>query len=138
MPSGAYLLLASVSADFVIRIANEKESPDVSQRWQGYSTEHFSGQLQALRKVKLTVFAEYTMLYVAGRDGHALMFTIEKSAKLHRTLAKDVYQRQGAQSLKLSGDQIHELSFGKKTNCLMNCRKTPFCIEADSPHEAML
>jgi ATP-dependent DNA helicase RecG len=104
---------AANACDFVIGIADEKESADVKQRWQGHSIEDFNGHIQALSEVKPTLPAEYTMLSVEGRQGHALLVTIEKSAEVHRTAANDVYQRKGAQSLKLTNDQIQQLSFAK-------------------------
>jgi ATP-dependent DNA helicase RecG len=99
--------------DFIVGIADVKESPDVNLRWQGHSIEDFNGHIQALSEITPTLFSEYTLLSVEGRSGHVLLVAIEKSAEVHRTAAGLVYQRKGAQSLKLTDDQIQELSFAK-------------------------
>lgn len=99
--------------DFIIGIADEKETSIVADRWQGEPIEAFNGHLQAIGEIRPTPAIEYTWLSVDGRPGHALMVTVEKSAEVHRTAAKDVYQRKGAQSLKLDDGQIQQLSFAK-------------------------
>jgi ATP-dependent DNA helicase RecG len=99
--------------DFVIGIADSKEQPDPAARWQGAPIESFNGHLQALSEIKPTLQADYALLRVNGKSGHVLQVTIEKSAELHRVANGDVYQRKGAQSLKLTNEQIQSLSFAK-------------------------
>jgi ATP-dependent DNA helicase RecG len=99
--------------DFVIGISDVKESSEVGDRWQARSIEDFNGHLQALSEVTPTLSADYIFVSVEGRQGYALSITIEKSPAVHKTAAGDVYQRKGAQSLKLSNEQIQELSFAK-------------------------
>lgn len=70
--------------------------------------------MQALSEIKPTLSDEYVLVSVDGRPGHVLLVTIEKSAEAHKTAANDVNQRKGAQSLKLSNEQVQEMSFAKR------------------------
>lgn len=86
--------------EFIIGIADEKEEPDPSKRWQGASKiEDLNSHLQAIFEVTPSLDLKYEILKCEDKPGYTLRVLIEKSSEVHKTADGTVYQRHGAQSL---------------------------------------
>lgn len=105
----------SDGGEFIIGIADEKDEADVNKRWKGApKVESFNSHLQAISEISPTLDFSCTFLTCKDLPGIVMQVKIEKSASVHETASKDIYIRQGAQSLKLSDKQkIIELQFAK-------------------------
>lgn len=103
--------------EFIIGIADEKEEPDPSKRWQGASKiEDLNSHLQALFEINPSLDLKYEILKCKDKPGYTLRVLIEKSSEVHKTANGTVYQRHGAQSLPIKDPQkITQLSFAKGT-----------------------
>lgn len=100
--------------EFVVGIKDEKEEADPLARWEGVdSIERFNFVLQALLGTIPQVPHQPEVL--RKTDGtFALRIYVEKSERVHRTAAGDVYVRRGAQSLPVTEhDQIQALAYAK-------------------------
>lgn len=100
--------------EFVVGIKDEKEEADPLARWEGVdSIEGFNFVLQALLGTNPQVPHQPEVLRKS--DGtFALRIYVEKSEKVHRTPAGDVYVRRGAQSLKITEHgKIQALAYAK-------------------------
>jgi ATP-dependent DNA helicase RecG len=101
--------------EFVIGIDDDKDEPDPAKRWKGVTRlEDLNGALQALFEVQPTLALYYEVLTCTAYPGMVLRVTVEKTAEVHITPDKTVYQRHGAQSLPISDPQrITDLAFAK-------------------------
>ena len=101
--------------ELVIGVADDKDQPDPSLRWQGVGNiEELNGHLQAIFEITPTLDLRYEILKCENRIGYVLRVLIEKSSEVHKTGDGTVYQRYGAQSLPIKDPQkIVELSFAK-------------------------
>jgi ATP-dependent DNA helicase RecG len=111
----AVALANADGGEFIIGIADEKEEPDPSKRWQGASKiEDLNSHLQAVFEVTPSLDLKYEILKCEDKPGYTLRVLIEKSSEVHKTADGTVYQRQGAQSLPIKDPQkITQLSFAK-------------------------
>lgn len=111
----AVALANADGGEFVIGIKDEKEEPDFHKRWLGVDKiELFNPFLQALVDINPTIPMKYEAIQCNDFPGTVLLVYIDKSTKVHYTPDNCVYQRVGAQSLKISDPQkIIELSFSK-------------------------
>lgn len=101
--------------EFIVGIADDKDEPDPSKRWQGASKiEDLNSHLQALFEITPSLDMKYEILKCEDKPGYTLRVLIEKSAEVHKTTNGTVYQRHGAQSLPIKDPQeITQLSFAK-------------------------
>jgi ATP-dependent DNA helicase RecG len=101
--------------EFVIGIADDKDEPDPTKRWQGANDlEELNSHLQVLFAITPSLDVRYEVLRCETRQGQALRVMIEKTSEVHKTSDGTVYQRYGAQSLPISDPQkITELAFAK-------------------------
>jgi len=101
--------------EFIIGIKDEKEEKDINKRWLGVDKiESFNSHLQSLVEISPTIPMKYEALQCDDFSGIVLIVYIDKSTKVHYTADNSVYQRFGAQSLKITDPQkIIELSFSK-------------------------
>jgi len=99
--------------EFIIGIADEKEEPDPSKRWQGASRiEGLNSHLQAVFEVTPSLDLKYEILKV--RRQAWLYFTSidrKKVLKFIKTSDGTVYQRHGAQSLPIKDPQKNHTTF---------------------------
>lgn len=112
------LAVAFANADggeFVLGVADDKDEPDPSKRWDGFSTlEDMNGLLQAVFDITPSLDLRYEILNCATKPGHVLRVIVEKSSEVHKTGDGTVYRRHGAQSLPIKDPQkITELAFAK-------------------------
>ncbi len=103
--------------EFIIGLADDKDEPNVGNRWQGLSTiEEFNPVLQNMFSLEPSVDLKYEFLKCKYKTGYLLRVLIEKSSSVHKTTDNNVYQRYGAQTIPIKDPQkILELSFAKGT-----------------------
>lgn len=101
--------------EFIIGIKDKKEERVTDKRWEPNLTiEDFNGSLQAISEIKPTLDFSCTFLECEDFGGLTMSIQVEKSSSIHKTAAEEVYQRHGAQSLKITDEQkILELQFAK-------------------------
>lgn len=101
--------------EFLIGIKDFKDECDPLKRWvSGKIIEDFNSHLQALSEITPTLDFSCTFLTCNDFAGMVMQINIEKSASVHETAAKDIYVRNGAQSLKITDKQkVVELQFAK-------------------------
>ncbi len=101
--------------EFLIGIIDIKEQLDSNKRWKGAAKiEDFNSHLQALSEIIPTLDFSCTFLSCNDFPGIVMQVRIEKSASVHETAAKEIYVRNGAQSLKIKDKQkVIELQFAK-------------------------
>ena len=101
--------------EFLIGIIDKKDESDSNKRWKGgISIEDFNSHFQALSEVTPTLDFSSVFLSCDEFSGFVLQIKIEKSASVHETAAKEIYVRNGAQSLKITDKQkVIELQFAK-------------------------
>ena len=120
------IVVAFANADggeVVIGIADDKDEPDPSKRWNGYATvEDYNGLLQALHTLNPSVDVRYEFLKHDTKGTIALHIFVERGADVNKTADGKVYQRSGAQSLPLSAEQITELGFAKGARSYENMK----------------
>lgn len=111
----AVALANADGGEFIIGIADEKEEPDHTKRWQGASKiEDLNSHLQAMFEITPSLDLKYEILKCDEKTGYTLRVLIEKSSEVHKTADGTVYQRHGAQSLPIKDPQrITQLSFAK-------------------------
>lgn len=101
--------------EFIIGIIDKKDEPDSYKRWKGASQiEDFNYHLQALSELTPTLDFSCTFFICDEFPGLIMQIKIEKSANVHETVAKEIFIRNGAQSLKITDKQkVIELQFAK-------------------------
>lgn len=101
--------------EFIIGIIDEKDEKDPIKRWAGASKiEDYNSHLQAISEITPTLDFSCTFLTCKELLGMTMQIRIEKSASVHETAGKEIFVRQGAQSLKITDNQkIIELQFAK-------------------------
>ncbi|WP_051071126.1 ATP-binding protein [Burkholderia glumae] len=101
--------------DILIGIEDDKVDPLPEKRWRGMaSIEDFNGLLQALHDVAPQVPASMEFLVAKDLPGYVLSISVDKSAQVHQTSAKEVFLRKGAQSLPLKdAEKLIALKFAK-------------------------
>lgn len=111
----AVALANSDGGEFIIGIRDEKDEMAPSKRWDGFEKiEDFNQLLQSLIEINPTLPMKYEALSSDLYKSIVLLIYIDKSSKVHYTSDGSVYQRVGAQSLKVTDPQkIIELSFSK-------------------------
>lgn len=111
----AVALANADGGEFIIGIADDGDEADVEKRWQGgQDIEDFNSHLQALSEINPTLDFSCLFLQCKDKSGFAMLVRVEKSASVLSTADNSVYQRLGAQSVKLTEKQkIIELNFAK-------------------------
>jgi ATP-dependent DNA helicase RecG len=111
----AVALANSDGGEFVIGIKDDKQESNNEKKWNGADKiEDFNGQLQSLTEITPSLPLKYEVLQCTHLPGYVLHLFIDKSSKVHNCSNNLVYQRIGAQSIKISDPQkIIELSFAK-------------------------
>lgn len=101
--------------EIYIGIADDKDEPDPTKRWNGAANiEDYNQHIQALTEVQPALPMEITFLKVDSKTAYILKVQIEKSQAVHKTADGTVYERKGAQSLPVSDPaRITALSFAK-------------------------
>lgn len=101
--------------EFLIGIIDKKDEPDSNKRWKGArNIEDFNSHIQALSEIAPTLDFSCTFLDCNEFPGLIMQIRIEKSASVHETASKEIYVRNGAQSLKITDKQkVIELQFAK-------------------------
>lgn len=101
--------------EFLIGIIDKKDEPDSNKRWKGArNIEDFNSHIQALSEITPTLDFSCTFLDCNEFPGLIMQIRIEKSASVHETASKEIYVRNGAQSLKITDKQkVIELQFAK-------------------------
>jgi len=101
--------------EFLVGIKDFKDEADPLKRWvSGKNIEDFNSHLQALSEITPTLDFSCTFLTCNDFPGMVMQINIEKSASVHETAAKEIYVRNGAQSLKITDKQkVIELQFAK-------------------------
>jgi ATP-dependent DNA helicase RecG len=101
--------------EFIIGIADDSDEPNILKRWQGaLQIEDFNPHLQAISEINPSLDFSCTFLECKSKPGLAMLVRVEKSSTVLSTSDKSVYQRKGAQSLKITDQQkIVELNFAK-------------------------
>lgn len=102
--------------EFVVGIEDPKRGTN-TERWVGFPTvEDANWVHQALvSEVEPPIPYDLEYLWITGREdlGACCLVTVQKSADVHKTAKGEVYQRRGAQSLKLTGTKIADLALSK-------------------------
>jgi ATP-dependent DNA helicase RecG len=98
-----------------VGIADERDEPDPSKRWNGATNiEDYNQHIQALMEVQPALPMELTFLKADGKPTYVLKIQVEKSQAIHKTSDGTVYERKGAQSLPVvDPTRITALSFAK-------------------------
>jgi ATP-dependent DNA helicase RecG len=101
--------------EFLIGIIDKKDEPDSNKRWKGArQVEDFNYHLQALSEITPTLDFSCTFFICDEFPGLVMQIRIEKSANVHETASKEIFVRNGAQSLKIIDKQkVIELQFAK-------------------------
>lgn len=101
--------------EFLIGIIDKKDEPDSNKKWKGArNIEDFNSHIQALSEITPTLDFSCTFLDCNEFPGLIMQIRIEKSASVHETASKEIYVRNGAQSLKITDKQkVIELQFAK-------------------------
>lgn len=110
-------LANSDGGEIIVGIADDKDEPDINQRWQGASTiEEFNGLIQALTEITPTVNSNISFLRCGAKPGLVLYMQVEKSSYVHKTPDNTVYLRVSAQSIPIKEpEKILALSYAKGT-----------------------
>ncbi len=105
----------SDGGEFIIGIKDFGDEKDPEKRWQkNLKIEDFNSHLQAISEITPTLDFSCIFLKCVELGGMVMQIRIEKSASVHKTASGDVYQRNGAQSIKITDTQkIIELNFAK-------------------------
>ena len=112
------LAVAFANADggeFLIGVQDYKKEIHIKDRWLGFGKiEHLNAYLQTLFNVAPALDIRYEILVCDDLPGQILRVTVEKTSQVHKASDGHVYQRYGAQSLKVKdADRIMELSYSK-------------------------
>lgn len=101
--------------EFVIGIADAKDEPDPTKRWQGLpEQEGYNAALQVMYNLNPAVGFRHEFLEADKMPGIALRIYVDKSPNVLKMSDGKVYQRKGAQSLPLTDpEKITALSFAK-------------------------
>ncbi|GAA0705374.1 hypothetical protein GCM10009548_93320 [Streptomyces malaysiensis subsp. malaysiensis] len=102
--------------EFIVGIEDQKRTSGI-ERWEGFSNiEEANWIHQNLAgEVDPPIPYDLEYLWIAGDEarGVCCLVTVQKSADVHKTSKGEVLQRRGAQSLKLAGGKIADLSLSK-------------------------
>jgi ATP-dependent DNA helicase RecG len=102
--------------EFGVGIADRGEASGID-RWQGFAKEEDGNFIHQALSNELSPGVPYAVLWleIAGQTTRGLVAVVEiqKSASVHKTAAADTWLRRGAQSLKLTGQAIVDLSLSK-------------------------
>lgn len=110
--------------EIVVGIKDDKESPDLSKRWDGAKDpEEFNQVIQSIIELSPSVGFRYEFLSCQEYNGYIIRLFIDKSREVCMTSDKTVYVRVGAQSLPLKEPQkITQLAFSKGAQSYENRR----------------
>lgn len=111
----AVALANTDGGEFLIGIADASEHSEPCDRWQGATTiEDFNSHIQALLEISPTLPHARTILTCPGLTGKVLLVTVDRSLAVLTTAGKEVYVREGAQSIPIKApERITELAFAK-------------------------
>lgn len=100
--------------EFIIGIRDKKDA-NGRDRWEGIaSIEDMNGYLQAVFEISPALDVRYEFLKRRQAKGYALRVLVEKGSQVSTTSAKNVFVRQGAQSLPITDlSRIQQLSYAK-------------------------
>ncbi|MFF3072359.1 RNA-binding domain-containing protein [Kitasatospora sp. NPDC057936] len=102
--------------EFVVGIEDEKRFTGIN-RWKGFSTIEDANWVHQnlVGEVDPPIPYDLEYLWIEGEEirGTCCLVTVQKSADVHKTSKGEVYQRKGAQSLKLTGTKIADLALSK-------------------------
>ncbi|MFD6989208.1 ATP-binding protein [Streptomyces sp. NPDC059943] len=112
----ASALANAEGGDFIVGIEDEKQASGID-RWKGFLNieeanwvhQNLAGEIDPPIPYDL----EYLWIESLERIGTCCLVTVQKSADVHKTAKGEVLQRRGAQSLKLTGGKITDLSLSK-------------------------
>ncbi|WP_330478007.1 putative DNA binding domain-containing protein [Streptomyces platensis] len=112
----ASALANAEGGDFIVGIEDSKRCSGID-RWKGFATPEDANWVhQALvGEIDPPVPYELEYLWIEGREdfGACCLVSVQKSADVHKSAKGEVLQRRGAQSLKLTGGKIADLSLSK-------------------------
>ncbi|MGW4648112.1 RNA-binding domain-containing protein [Kitasatospora sp. NPDC004289] len=102
--------------EFAVGIEDSKRFTGI-ERWKGFATVEDANWLhQALvNDADPPIPYDLEYLWIEGEEhrGVCCLVTVQKSPDVHKTAKGEVYQRKGAQSLKLTGGKIADLALSK-------------------------
>ncbi|WP_018391601.1 ATP-binding protein [Ancylobacter sp. FA202] len=101
--------------EIVIGIADDKDEPDVTKRWQGLpNPEDFNSHIQALVNLNPAIDFRHEFLKAESYPNVVLRVFVAKSVNVSTTADGKVYQRRGAQSLPVTDPaKVTALAFAK-------------------------
>ena len=101
--------------EIVIGIADDKDEPDVTKRWQGLpNPEDFNGHIQALFNLNPAIDFRHEFLKAESYPNVVLRVFVAKGVNVSTTDDGKVYQRKGAQSLPVTDPgKVTALAFAK-------------------------
>jgi ATP-dependent DNA helicase RecG len=101
--------------ELIIGVKDNKDEPDVLLRWDGFQDiEAMNGIMQAVFDLAPSPPLKYEILVCNSFKGRVLRINIEKSPQVHSSADNIVYQRHGAQSIKITDAQrITALGYAK-------------------------
>ncbi|WP_051738784.1 ATP-binding protein [Streptomyces rimosus] len=112
----AAALANAEGGEFMVGIEDPRTGQGLA-RWRGFASLEDANFVQQamVDQVEPPVPYDIEFLRVAGRPelGWACLVTVHKSPDVHRTARGEVPQRRGAQSRRLKGTQITDLSLSK-------------------------
>lgn len=112
----ACALANAEGGEFIVGIEDERSISGLD-RWRGFSNIEEANWIHQnlAREVDPPIPYDLEYLWI-NRDlkrGACCLVSIQKSADVHKTSKGEVFQRRGAQSLKLTGSRITDLSLAK-------------------------
>ncbi|MFJ9927072.1 RNA-binding domain-containing protein [Streptomyces misionensis] len=112
----ATALANAEGGEFIVGIEDEKRMSGID-RWQGFKNIEAANFIhQSLvneTQPPIPYDMEYLWIKGAPERGVCCLVTVQKSADVHKTSKGEVYQRRGAQTLKLTGHRIADLALSK-------------------------
>ncbi|MER7035270.1 RNA-binding domain-containing protein [Streptomyces albidoflavus] len=102
--------------EFIVGIEDAKHASDID-RWKGFPTVEDANWVHQnlVGDVDPPIPYDLEYLWIEGHQarGVCCLVTVQKSADVHKTAKGEVFQRRGAQSLRLTGSKIADLSLSK-------------------------
>ena len=101
--------------DVYIGIADDKDEPDPTKRWNGApNMEEFNQLIQSLMELSPSPPMTMEFLKSSLSSNYVLHIQVDKSQSVHQTTDGTVYERKGAQSLPIrEAERITALGFAK-------------------------
>ncbi|MFJ8659165.1 RNA-binding domain-containing protein [Streptomyces sp. NPDC093795] len=109
-------LANSEGGEFIVGIEDEKRATGID-RWRGLENIEAANFIHQNLVNEVSPPIPYDMEYLwiseEPERGVCCLVTVQKSSDVHKTSKGDVYQRRGAQTLKLTGHRIADLALSK-------------------------